>query len=317
MSLKDGLLATLVMVIWGANFVVIDVGLAGVPPLVFVALRFSVVLCALPFVPRPKAPLRHVLVVGTFMSLGQFALLYSAMAAGLAPGLASVLMQSMPIFTIVLAVVLLAERPVVSQLCGLALGVVGLVLVGVSRGGQGSWLGFGLCLLAALFWGVGNVLVRLLRVPGGLSLAVWSSLVVPVPLMALAVILNGPAAVGASLAGLTWVNWASTVYTAVLASLVGYGIWGKLLHRYPASTVAPFGLLVPPIGLLAAYLSRGEQQSLPVLIGAALLVAGVAVASFGPRRSPTSGRGGTGEAAPELSDELREVVTATASRPSS
>ncbi|MGL5853235.1 MAG: hypothetical protein ACRCZD_20840, partial [Phycicoccus sp.] len=75
--LRDVLAATAVMVVWGVNFVVIDWGLQDVPPLVFVALRFAVVVLALPFVARPAAPLRHVLAVGAAMSLGQFGLLYT------------------------------------------------------------------------------------------------------------------------------------------------------------------------------------------------------------------------------------------------
>ena len=57
----DRFAAVLVATIWGANFVVIERGLVGVPPLVFVALRFLVVIAAMPFVARPSGPLWKVL----------------------------------------------------------------------------------------------------------------------------------------------------------------------------------------------------------------------------------------------------------------
>ena len=83
---RDSLLATLVATIWGFNFVVIDWGMADVPPLLFVAIRFTaVVLPAIFFIPRPDAPWRSILAVGVFMSLGQFAFLYVAMSAGMPP----------------------------------------------------------------------------------------------------------------------------------------------------------------------------------------------------------------------------------------
>ena len=110
MPARDVLAAVAVMVVWGMNFVVIDRGLAGVPPLVFVALRFSVVLLALPVVARPAAPLVRVLAVGVFMSLGQFGLLYTSLAVGMPPGLASLVLQAQTVITVGLAALLLAER---------------------------------------------------------------------------------------------------------------------------------------------------------------------------------------------------------------
>ena len=59
----------------------------------------------------------------------------------------------------------------------------------------------GLCLLGALSWGIGNVVSRAARVPGGLSMTVWSAVVVPVPLLALSLVVDGPTAVASALAG--------------------------------------------------------------------------------------------------------------------
>lgn len=283
MPLKDVLAATLVMLVWGMNFVVIDRGLVGVPPLVFVAVRFAVVLLALPFVARPKAPLRKVLTVGVFMSLGQFGLLYTALAVGMPPGLASLVLQAQAVVTVALAALVLGERPLRVQLAGVGLGVLGLGVVAVGRGGHVPAVALVLCVLAAVSWATGNVLVRRLGVPGGLGLTVWSALVVPVPLLALACVVDGPAVVGHALTHLSLVNWLSTAYTAVLASLVGYGIWNRLLEHHPASDVAPFTLLVPPVGIATAWLADGEVPTALVVTGGVLLVAGVALVTLGPR----------------------------------
>ncbi len=280
---KDSLAAVAVMVVWGLNFVVIDRGLAGVPPLVFVALRFAVVLLALPFVARPAAPLSRVLAVGAFMSLGQFGLLYTSLAVGMPPGLASLVLQAQAVITVGLAALVLGERPMRVQLLGVGAGVLGLGVVALGRGGSVAALGVVLCVLAAASWATGNVLVRRLGVPGGLGLTVWSALVVPLPVLALACLVDGPAVVGQALTHLSPVNWASTAYTAGLASLVGYGIWNRLLTRHPASEVAPFTLLVPPIGMLAAWLADGERPTVLAVVGGAVLVGGVALVTLGPR----------------------------------
>lgn len=281
--LKDVLAACLVMVVWGVNFVVIDWGLRDVPPLLFVALRFSVVLLALPFVPRPAAPLGRVLLVGCAMSLGQFGLLYTALAAGMPPGLASLVLQLQAVVTVVVAALVLAERPALLQWAGVGLGVVGLGVVALGRGGAVPLLALVLAVGAAVSWATGNVLVRHLKVPGGLGLTVWSALVVPVPLLALSLVVDGPDVVGFALTHLSAAAWLSTLYTAVLASLVGYGIWNRLLQQHPASEVAPFTLLVPPVGIAAAWLVAGERLTPTALAGGALLVVGVALVVLGPR----------------------------------
>ena len=198
---RDSLLAALVATIWGFNFIVIDWGMADVPPLLFVAIRFTaVVLPAIFFIPRPSAPWRSILAVGVFMSLGQFGFLYVAMSAGMPPGLAALVLQAQVVFTVVIAAGVLREVPTAAQSTGVALGVVGLVIVAMGRGGHVPMVALVLCLLGALSWGIGNVVSRAARVPGGLSLTVWSALVVPLPLLALSLAIDGPAEVSTALA---------------------------------------------------------------------------------------------------------------------
>ena len=186
MNRRDSLLAALVATIWGFNFVVIDWGMDGVPPLLFVAIRFMlVVFPAIFFVARPDAPWRVIAAVGVFMSLGQFGFLYVSMDAGMPPGLAALVLQAQVIFTILIAAGVLREIPTTAQVAGVVLGSVGLAIVAVGRGGEVTVVALALCLLGALSWGIGNVVSRASGVKGGLSLTVWSAVVVPVPLLAL------------------------------------------------------------------------------------------------------------------------------------
>lgn len=279
MTTRDSLLAALVATIWGFNFVVIDWGMADVPPLLFVALRFvAVVLPAIFFIPRPAAPWRSILAIGVFMSLGQFGFLYVAMSAGLPPGLAALVLQAQVVFTIVIAAGVLREVPTVAQSAGVALGVVGLVVVGIGRGGHVTLAALGLCLLGALSWGIGNVVARATKVPGGLSLTVWSALVVPVPLLALSLVIDGPTAVATALAGFSWQAALSTLYTAGLASLVGYGIFNTLLARWPSSAVVPWVLLAPVVAMASAWALLDQRPNAAEAGGGVLLLVGVLVA---------------------------------------
>ena len=285
MSLKHSLLALLVVTIWGANFVVIDAGQEDVPPLLFLALRFLVVcLPAIFFLKPPPIGWRNILAIGATLSLAQFALLYVALMLGMPPGLASLLLQTQVIFSILVAAVVLGERPTRRQLIGALIGMTGLSIVIIGHSQVAPWLPLVVTLLSALAWTVGNVLTRRSKARSGLSLVVWSGVVVPLPAFALSLVVDSPPVVWEALTSLSWVAIASTVYTAVFASLIGYGIWNSLLARYPTSAVVPFTLLVPVVGILTAWLVQSEVPTVAEFVGGVVMLGGLAAAVVQPRR---------------------------------
>lgn len=292
MSLKHSLLALLVMLVWGANFVVIDEGLADVPPLLFLAMRFTLV--ALPlvfFVPMPRAGWRNVVAVGSFMSLGQFSLLYIALHLGMPAGLASLVLQAQVIFTIVIAAVVIKESPTRRQVVGATIGTVGLTIVVIAHGASAPVVPVLVLLAAATSWAIGNVIARRAGVASGFSLVVWSALVVPLPALGLSLLVDGSAEVGHALTHLSATAILSTAYTAIGSSLLGYGIWNSLLARYPASAVVPFVLLVPIVGIATAWIVQDEVPSVLELVGGAVMLAGVAAATVNRRRAVGSTQG--------------------------
>ncbi len=155
---------------------------------------------------------------------------------------------------------------------------MGLVVVALGRGGHVGLGAIGLCLLAALSWAIGNVLSRAARVPGGLGLTVWSAVVVPLPLLGLSLLVDGPTEVGDALAGLGPRAIASTLYTAGLASLVGYGVFNALLARNPPASVVPWVLLAPVVAMASAWLLLDQLPSTGEAAGGLVLVLGVLVA---------------------------------------
>ena len=78
----------------------------------------------------------------------------------------------------------------------------------------------------------------------------------------------------------------STAYTAICASLIGYGIWNSLLARHPASAVVPFVLLVPVIGILTAWVVQDEVPTVLELVGGAVMLVGVAIATITRSTTP-------------------------------
>jgi O-acetylserine/cysteine efflux transporter len=281
-STRDLLSALIVILAWGVNFVVIKVGLHGVPPMLLGALRFSLVaLPAVFFVKRPTVPFRWVFAYGATISLGQFVLLFYAMSVGMPAGLASLVLQAQAFFTLIFAAMILGEQIRGPNILGLLIAACGLAVIGVQGGHAMTAAGFLLTLAASAMWGMGNVITKRMGKVDLLSLVVWASLVPPLPFLALSLMMEGPARIEASLAAISMTSILAIVYLAFIATMLGYTLWGKLLARYPASQVAPFSLLVPIVGLASAALLLDEGLSSMQLFGAVLVMAGLFVNVFG------------------------------------
>ncbi|HBT4769105.1 TPA: O-acetylserine/cysteine exporter [Klebsiella variicola subsp. variicola] len=290
MTRKDGLLALLVVVVWGLNFVVIKLGLHNMPPLMLAGLRFMLVAFpALLFVSRPAIPLRLLLGYGLTISFGQFAFLFCAIGLSMPAGLASLVLQAQAFFTIILGAFVFGERLQGKQLAGIALAIFGvLVLVEGSLGGEHVPLvGFMLTLAAALSWACGNIFNKKIMShaarPPIMSLVVWSALIPVLPFMLASWLIDGPQTMLASLQHIDLLTILSLLYLAFIATIVGYGIWGSLLGRYETWRVAPLSLLVPVVGMASAALLLGETLSGLQLTGAVLIMAGLYINVFGLR----------------------------------
>jgi O-acetylserine/cysteine efflux transporter len=110
-----------------------------------------------------------------------------------------------------------------------------------------------------------------------LAYVVWSALFAVPPLLALSLLLEGPAAIAAGLAHATPLTWAAVLWQSAGNTMFGYACWAWLLSRYPAATIAPLSLLVPVFGFGASATLLGEPLP-PWKIGATLLImAGLAV----------------------------------------
>lgn len=278
MSPKDLLLALVVIIVWGLNFVVIKVGLHDIPPMLLGALRFM--LAAFPailFVRRPQIPWRWLLAYGLTISLGQFAFLFYAMSVGMPAGLASLVLQSQAFFTLFFAAFLLGERLRLANLFGLLVAAGGLLLIGLQGGRDMTLAGFMLTLCAAAMWALGNVFTRKLGKVNLVGLVVWGSLVPPLPFLALSWWLEGPEAIETALRGISLDSILVLIYLAFGATLLGYSLWSRLLSRYPASQVAPFSLLVPVVGLTSSALLLDERLGSLQILGALLVMAGLLI----------------------------------------
>ncbi|MEZ5647769.1 MAG: EamA family transporter [Alphaproteobacteria bacterium] len=274
------MMALAVAAIWGFNFVVIKVALANFPPLFLVAIRFAIAALPALFLPRPAISWRQLILISMTLFLGQYGFLFPAIAYGMPPGLASIVLQIQAFLTILIAALFLRERPSMRQISGTITAGLGLLVIGINLGGDVTGLGLGLTLASALSWAFGNVLLRRAGKVDMLPMIVWLSLIPPLPLLGLSFLLEGPVAINTAIHSVTWLTGGAALYIAFISTIVGFAFWGYLLKVYPAGTVAPFALLVPIFGAVSSALLLGEKFGSARLLGMILVMTGLVIVAF-------------------------------------
>jgi O-acetylserine/cysteine efflux transporter len=283
-SPRDLFLALCVVTVWGLSFVAIRWGVDEVAPLLMTALRYTcAALPAVFFIRKPNVPWRMLIAYGLAIGVGQFGLLFVAVKWGMPPGLGSIVVQLQVFFTIGLAMMAFGERPKPVQWLGALVAFGGIGVIASERLDGAALVPLLMVVLAAFFWAIGNTVTKRAGKIDMLGFVVWSSLVPPIPLLALSLLIEGPGAIPAAVQHITWLGGGSLLFMAWLATLFGYGTWSVLLSRYPAGVVAPFALLVPISGIGASALLLGETVSAIEIAGSALVFTGLLLNVFGPK----------------------------------
>ena len=285
MERRDVLLLLAVAVVWGVNFAVVKTGLRSVPPLFLVFLRYLfIVLPLIFFVKKPAVSWRTMAAYALLSGVGQFSFLFYSLKIGMPAGLASVVMQSQAIFTLILSAQFMGERIGGAQLAGIGLAAVGLGLIGGPFGAAAvPTAAFLMNLLAAFCWSSSNLIVKRAseeslrngKALDMMEMIVWSSIFVPLPMLGLSLVGDGPSAVLQSLAQIDAAAVLSVLYLVVLSTLFAYSAWNQMIATYSAGRVAPFSLLVPVTGLLGGMLFHKEQLDPLQWAGIAAVIAGL------------------------------------------
>jgi O-acetylserine/cysteine efflux transporter len=290
LSPRDLALTLAVVTVWGYTFVPIKVALAEVPPFTLAALRFF--LAALPmvfFVRRPEMPLRGVIGYGFAIGVCQFGLLFLGIKLGMPAGLSSLVIQVQVFFTIGLAVAFTGDHVRRHNVVSAAIAVVGMIVLAlykIESGLTGTVIGFAVVVAAAFAWAAGNIIAKRAADEHGadmFALTVWSSLVPPLPLLAIGFAFEGGAETPRIIAAMSPLAWGCVLVMSYGATLFGFGSWNALLHRYPTTLISPFALLIPVSGLASGALFLGESLSPMQMTGVALVFVGLVYNVYGLR----------------------------------
>ncbi len=301
MKKKDLFLALLVVAIWGSTFTVIKIGLIGMPPMILIALRFT--MAAIPgvfLVKKPDISWKYIVAYGMTAYFGQFACDIYSLYFGMPAGIASVIMQSNVFFIFIFSAILLKEKIKVREIIGLIIAVIGIILLSVNIGifdiKSIPLVSLVLELMAAGFWAASSIIIRLAvkssrkqnKKLDVFGLVVWGSLVPIIPLFLLGMIIETPMGVYRAFTDLNFGDVMVVLYLAYVATLFCFSVWSKLLRSYNAGKVAMLSLLIPVSGLIIAWLIMNEDLSSIQIIGAITVIIGLAISNFVVPRSKWS-----------------------------
>jgi drug/metabolite transporter (DMT)-like permease len=276
---------------WGLNWPMLKLLLEELPPLaarswggVAAALGFALYARAagIPLaVPRPLW--RRLLFysgtnVAAWMGLTTIGLVWLRASEG------AITAYTMPIWTTLLAWLVLKDRLDAGRLAGLALGIAGVTLLFAGRGvevGIAKLPGMALVLAAAFLFGLGTVLSKRWPLPlHPVQAVAWQMLLGCGPLLVLSILFEE-----AHPARLSGQGWLFLLYMAAVPLGLSYVFWFAALKRLPAATAAIGTLVAPVIGVLGAGLVLGEPLGLREAGALAATLAGVALATREPRQA--------------------------------
>lgn len=270
-------LLLMICVAWGGNFLTSSLALRELPPFLFTALRLLLVaLCLLPFLHRP-GPGQWPRLIAVALCNGALHFGLSFWALQLAGNLASpaILMQSYIPMATLLAVLFLGERIGWMTSAGIAVSFAGVMVLGFDPIVLKAPLSMWLMLASAAFIAVGTVLMRGLTGFTPLAQQGWSALIGIAPLLLLSLWFEPAPLQAMREAG--WAGWGGVVYSAIMASVVGHGLFYWLIQRHPVSRLMPYLLLAPLIAIALGVMLHGDTLGARLLLGGAMVLGGVLV----------------------------------------
>jgi len=273
------LLAASVPLLWGIGFTFAKAGLNEFPPLFLMGLRFSLASLALVwFVPIPRGQLKQIFWISFVGSTLQYGMTFTGLSM-LDASLAIIIIHLEVPFSVLLAAIVLKDKPGSQRILGMLISFAGIVLIAGQPSLSGQLRAILLTAGGAMMWAVGQVMVkRLENPPSGFALTAWIG-VFSGPQMILGSFIFEDSQLE-SLSNASWIGWGVILYLALIMTVLGYGIWYRVLSRNPVSKVMPVMLLLPVFTIVSSMLFLGEQPTLIIFIGGAVVFGGVSMIVF-------------------------------------
>ena len=286
-----------VYLVWGSTYVAIKLSVRTLPAFLSAGSRFLLagflLALILTVTGRSIRVTRRELAASALLGLSLLALgvgMVTLAETRIDSSIAAMIAGSVPLQVILLRT-LAREGVALATRLSVLVGLAGLALVVIPGGGGAAGaVGLSVALAASISWSLGSFFGHRLPLPrDGFVATTWEMLSAGVMLVVLGVVTGEPWSMDAS--GFTLQSIAAWLYLAVFGSLIGFTAYAWLLRNAPISKVVTHQYVNPLVAILLGALLLGEQLTLAVGLGAALIVGSVFVAvrsenAAARRRSP-------------------------------
>ncbi len=271
----DILLAVSVPTVWGFGFIFAKAAMGEFPPILLMALRFTLTALVLVwFVRVPRGLMGRIFVVSLVSATIQYSLTFTGLR-DLDASIAIIVVQLEVPFGALLAAIFLKDRIGWHRAFGMALAFVGVSLIAGEPRVQQNMMPMLLVVGGAFTWAAGQVMIKTLGRVGGFTLIAWVA-VMSAPQLFVASFLFEDGQLDA-IASAGWIGWGTVVYLGLVMTALGYAAWYHLLGKYQVNQVMPYLLLLPVVTVIASVALLGERLTLPVALGGGVVIVGVAI----------------------------------------
>ena len=274
---RDLGLVLLVVAAWALNFLTSARALQEIPPILFTALRFALLSLPLAFLMRrpPAGQWPRLLAVSLCIGVVHFSLSFLALKLSGDLSSPAIVMQSYVPMTTLLAWWWLGEKVGWRTGSAIAISFAGILVLGLDPHVLARPQALATMLASALALAVGTVLMKGMRGIDMFSQQGWLATISVLPLLGLSLWLE-PGALAALPRASGWA-WLGAVYAAYVSSLLGHGLYYRLVQRHPVAQVMPWLLLVPVLAIALGVLFWDDRPGPRVLLGGAMVLGGVLV----------------------------------------
>ena len=280
MSLKDTFLASLVPIFLGFGFVIAKPAMEHFPPFLLMGLRFTFAASILIWwFPIPRGFLKKIFIASLIANTLQYSVTYTGLS--MIDASAAVLLVQMEVpFGVVFAYFMLKEKPTTRSLIGISIAFIGVYILTGSPNLDGKFFGAALTIIGSAIWALGQVLVKpLSKEINPLALVAWLALFSGPVLITLSAIFDGNTINYFKSANLD--SWIIAIYLGFIMQPITYGCFYYVLKNNPLYKVLPIVTMgIPPTGLLAAIFLLGEEPTVELFIGGAIIIVGVILIVF-------------------------------------
>ena len=285
MKLKHFFLLVLVCLLWAGNNILSKLVITHlhVPPLFFTAVRFAIVsIATLPWLlPMPR-PAWRILTIGLAMGAGSFGLMFVALTWA-SPSEAAIVVQSSVPMTTLLSVWLLRERIRWRRGLGIALALVGVLIVVWQPGFKVS-AGMGFLLASAFCGSLGAVLMKQMGSITPLQFQAWVGLSGLALLAPLSLWIEPQGFQAAREAG--WLFVIAALWAALVTSVFAHTAYYFLIARYEANLISPLTLMTPLITIALGISITGDRFDARMALGSAVALLGVLLVAIRRTNAP-------------------------------